>query len=152
MKRGLFYILTPLVPAAALLAQPSDPQAPAGAETPELGWLVFKAVAMLILILALIFLLVFFIKKVWGRQLGIIGDQEWFQVVARAPLHAQHSIALVKVFDRFLLLGITESSISNLGELQQSPQLMQWIEKNQVSSGAVTPNVFWSLLKKKVEK
>ncbi len=152
MKRRWFYILNLLLSVIPVLAQPGDSQTPATAETPELGWLVFKAVATLILILALIFLLVFFIKKLWGRQLGIIGDQEWFQVVAKAPLHAQHSIALVKVFDRFLLLGITESSISNLGELQQSPQLLRWIEKNQIAPGADTPGIFWSLLKKKVEK
>ncbi len=153
MNRGMIYLMGMVAGGVRGMTQPADSVLvqPTGAETPELGWLVFKAVAMLLLILGLIVVLVLVIKKIWGRQLGIAGDQDWFQIVARAPLHTQHSIALVRVFDRFFLLGITESSISNLGELEPNPQLTQWIEKNRITPGSGAPHFFWSMLKKKIE-
>ncbi len=115
---------------------------------PGMGWLVIKTLFVLALIVVLIFALVWAMKKLLGRNLGVSGEEGWFQILARVPLHQNQSIALVKVVDRVLLLGITEHCITNLGEVPDSPIIQKMLQNpvNQTVSGSV----FQTLLKGKL--
>ncbi len=127
-------------------AQPEG-QAPQPTAVPNMGWLVVKTLVLLALIIGLIFVLTWGMKKVLGRNLGLPGQEGWFQILARVPLHQNQFIALVRVVDRVMVLGITEHSITNLGEIPDSPALQEMLAK---PVPQVTGSVFKNLLKGKL--
>ncbi len=145
--KTLWLTLFGLVALQPGLAQPTNATPAEG--MPGMGWLVIKTLAVLALIVVLIFVLVWAMKKLLGRNLGIAGEEGWFQILARVPLHQNQSIALVKVVDRVLLLGITDHCITNLGEVPDSPLIQKMLEKP--ASQPISGSVFQALLKGKLQ-
>jgi len=150
LASGLFGVLYRWAP---LWAQPGL-ASKGGTQSPvewNPAWMFLKAFGFLVLIIALIFIIVFFIRKYWGKSLGLGGDQEWFQVLARAPIYANQSVALVRIFNRIFLFGIGENMIVNLMEVEESQQLQQWLNKHQGKSEPINGSLFRSLLGKKLK-
>jgi len=147
MKYGLYIIVFLISLAGYGWAQPGS-EGPQQTGIPNMGWLVVKTLVLLALIIGLIFALVWAMKKLMGKNLGFPGQEGWFQVVARVPLHQNQSVALVKVVDRVMLLGITEHCITNLGEIPDSPALQQLL--NNPVQQTVPGSVFKNLLKGKL--
>ncbi len=136
-----------------IAAGPDSTQAPLTA-TPQpfdMGWMLAKTVFSLVLIIALIFGLVFLVKRFFGKQLPGAVNREWFQIIAKIPLQPRQSLWLVKVVDRILLLGVTESGISMLTEFEQSAELRQVIAGLE-NSRRFSDSGFLQLLKKQMDR
>ncbi|RMF59894.1 MAG: flagellar biosynthetic protein FliO [Calditrichaeota bacterium] len=116
------------------------------------GWMVFKALGSLIIIFFLIVGLVYLLKKYWGKQLGGGIRQENFQILARLPLHPKQSLALVRVFDRILLIGITENNITLLSEYNNPQDIQKIINEMSTTPFSTSTDRFLKVIRKEMEK
>lgn len=88
--------------------------------TPDFAWLFLKTVAGLILVLGLAIVL---IRYVLPRvPFGRFGRRRagWARVVDRFVLEPRKNLYLVKVAERYFLLGSGENSLSLLSELSKT--------------------------------
>ncbi len=117
----------------------------------DMGWMLAKTILSLVLIIALIFAVVFLLKRFFGKQLPGSVNREWFQVIAKIPLQPRQSLWLVKVVNRILLLGVTESGITMLTEFEQTPEMRQIISSLE-NSQRFNNSGFLQILKKQIDK
>lgn len=81
-----------------------------------------KTIGSLFLVLGLVILLIFFLKKLnlhspfSGTRSGMV------QVISHQMLLPKRALYLVKVADKFLVLGVTSSEISLITELENGPE------------------------------
>jgi len=97
-----------------------EPDAP---PPPNLFWISLRMIFALFFVVALIFLLVFILKKINPRR-GVIDDQRPIQLLFQEQLGQKRSICLVKVFDKVLVLGVTNTQISYLSTLENDETLL----------------------------
>ncbi len=117
----------------------------------HLGWMLAKTVFSLLLIIALIFGLVFVMKRYFGQQLPGSMGREGFQILAKFPLQPKQSLMLVKVFERILLLGVTESSITLLAEFEPNQDIQKIISRLEQGGRPFPDGKFWQIVKKQMQ-
>lgn len=113
------------------------------------GLVIFKTIVFLIILIGVIFLLMYFFKHVVYRRRG---EGLSIRVVGSTLLGPKKSIYLVEIEGRRLVLGVTDTSISYLTELEKrSPDEMQPALDKKVfqSSGGRFRDVLDALVKKK---
>ena len=129
---------------------PDSSAVPATATPPalDMGWLLFKTVLSLALIIGLIIVLVFVLKKY--LQPGLKGslNRDWCRVVAQFPMGQKQSLVLVQTLGKFVLLGVTDSSINKITEFEELPELQAMAEAAETSEN----NIFQKLLQQKLTK
>ena len=78
-----------------------------------------QAFGSLVLVILLVFALLFAVKKfIYKDFTGFPGKTNLsFKVISQISLLPKKSIFLVKVFDRVLVVGVTDSSINILSEI-----------------------------------
>lgn len=86
--------------------------------TPDFTWLFVKTLAGLILVLGLAVVFVRFVlpRTRFGRQRHV----SWVKVLDRFAMEPHKSLYLVKMGDRYLVLGATEHSIQMVTEIAKS--------------------------------
>ena len=78
-----------------------------------------QAFGSLILVILLVFALLFFVKKFVYKDFTGFSKKEnlSFKVLSQIALLPKKSIFLVKVFDRILVVGVTDTAINTLSEI-----------------------------------
>jgi flagellar biosynthetic protein FliO len=129
---------------------PDSSAAPAAATPPalDMGWLLFKTVLSLALIIGLIVVLVFVLNKYLQQGLKGTPNGDWCRVVAQFPLGQKQSLVLVQTLGKFVLLGVTDSSINKITEFEEMPELQAMAEAAETSGN----NMFRKLLQQKLTK
>ena len=92
--------------------------APATADySPSMAGIILKLILSMILIVGLIYLSMYLIKKVNARAAGggFIGDT--IKIIGRTFISPKQALYLVKIGQRFVVLGATENAISMINEL-----------------------------------
>lgn len=85
---------------------------------PDFTWLFVKMVAGLVLVLGLA---VVFVRFVLPRtRLGRQRNVSWARILDRLTLEPHKNLYLVKMGDRYLVLGATEHSIQMVTEIAKS--------------------------------
>ena len=112
-----FAILLSLNAPAQTTAVDSTFAPPVADYSPSLAGIIFKLIVSMILIVGLIYLSMYLIKKVNNRAAGggIIGDT--IKVIGRTFISPKQSLYLVKIGQRYTILGATESNINMITEL-----------------------------------
>jgi flagellar protein FliO/FliZ len=114
--------------------------------SPELGsMLYYKVVGSLLLVLALLFLLAYGLKR-WGQVMNKSTSGHRINILARQPLGPKHTLLLVEVLDRTLLLGVSPEAIRLLSALEKAP--MSTEEDHPVAEPAEPPQPFQAILRK----
>lgn len=92
---------------------------PATDYSPSLTGIIFKLIISMILIVGLIYLSMYLIKKINSRATGggIVGDT--IKVIGRTFISPKQSLYLVKIGKRYTVLGATESNINMITELSE---------------------------------
>ncbi len=87
--------------------------------SPSLFGIVVKLLISMVVIIGLIYLSMYFLKKINSRAAGggIIGDT--IKIIGRTFLSPKQSLYLVKIGDRYAIIGATEQSVSMIGELSE---------------------------------
>jgi len=85
--------------------------------SPSLAGIIFKLIVSMVLIVGLIYLSMYLIKKVNSRAAGggIAGDT--IKIIGRTFISPKQSLYLVKIGQRYTVLGATESNINLITEL-----------------------------------
>lgn len=116
-------ILVVSVFATDVLAQtivPDSASAPAqDIYSPSLFGIVAKLIISMVVIVGLIYLSMYFLKKINSRAAGggIIGDT--IKIIGRTFLSPKQSLYLVKIGERYTIIGATEQNVSMIGELSE---------------------------------
>lgn len=102
----------------------------------------------LLVIIVIIYLAVFLMRKLSGGRLGG-GKNRTIQIVEQAYLAPKKSVCLIKLADRLVLVGVTDSSISMLTEFDAEsmpPDYLSRLKENpggfQSILGDVTGKLF----------
>jgi flagellar protein FliO/FliZ len=121
--------------AALLAAAPGNAlaQAPAPA-TPS----VMPIVMALAAVLALIPLALWLLKRFGGGNAAAVNG---LQVISQLPLGTGQRVVVLQAGSRWLLLGVTGSSITRLGSLPKPP-----VDPNAASAAPINPGSFAALL------
>lgn len=88
-----------------------------GGSEQSVFWAIAKGIGSLLLILVLIYGMVWSIKVGMGKRAMLSPDPDEVRIISRTYLAPKKSLTLVKVFDKAILLGETESTISALTEI-----------------------------------
>jgi flagellar biosynthetic protein FliO len=109
-------VLTLFNLARAMAAEPSFP----GSDTPDLFMTGFKMIAALALVISLLWLTLYFMKRSNLRRSNLFGGRDMIRVLATRPLGPRKFIALVEVAGTVLTLGVTDEKIACLDKMEAS--------------------------------
>jgi flagellar protein FliO/FliZ len=115
MISSVFWFASDIFAQTAVSDSASVP--PPNIYSPSLFGIVVKLIISMVVIVGLIYLSMYFLKKINSRAAGggIIGDT--IKIVGRTFLSPKQSLYLVKIGDRYAIIGATEQSVSMIGEL-----------------------------------
>jgi flagellar protein FliO/FliZ len=115
-------------------------------ESPELGtMLYYKVVGSLLLVLAILFLLAYGLKR-WGQVMHKSTGGQRINILARQSLGPKHTLLLVEVLGQTLLLGVSPDAIGLLSTLQKAA--MSTEEDHPVAATTEAPRSFQAILRK----
>lgn len=88
---------------------------------PDFTWLFIKMIAGLVVVLGLAFILVRFVlpKTVAGR-LRKSRNAPWAILIDRLPIEPKKNLYLIRIANRYFVLGSSESSVNLITELSQA--------------------------------
>lgn len=86
--------------------------------TPDFTWLFLKMLVGLVIVLGLaVFLIRYLLPK---TRLGRRKGNQWMVLVDRLSIEPRKGVYLVKILERYFVLGITEQSVNLITELSKS--------------------------------
>ena len=88
-----------------------------------------KAGASFLLVLGLMALSAYFMKRYFGPRFGVWRPDRLIQVLARTYVGAKKEIALIEVGEEYLVVGITANQISLLTRLEKSSLPASFFQK-----------------------
>ena len=99
-----------------------------------------KNISMVLIVIGLLVLFLHFLRKFMFRPLGggMSGGQ--FRVIRQFHLGSKKSVTLVRFADRLLLLGVTDSSITTLAEIDDPEEVSKIVEDTAGSAGGQVGN------------
>lgn len=117
----------------------------------NMGWLLIKTIGILVLIVVLIIVSVHLLKKYVFNGSGSMKDSGWIQILGQFQIQPKKHLALVKVLDRVLLVGVTDSSIQTLAEFDDLSGVQPMLERLQTGAGSWQESRFFGMIKKKLQ-
>ncbi len=122
-------------------ALPVDPSV-AGA--PELWGTMLKSFGMLLIVLGILIVLLWVMKRYFVRQ-GSMGQPDVIRLLASMYVAPKERVALIDVLGEKILIGITAQQISFLARIQDEDNICQ-------PASSPGDGFFRSLLKKKISR
>lgn len=114
------------------------PSENAGA-VPGFGELMFKTLVLLGFIIILIYVILYLLRRfVYKKNYGTATKA--VKVLQIVPLIAKKSLCVIKVVDRILVIGISESGISKLSEIDEPERQQKWISQFNTTSAKKSLN------------
>ena len=101
-------------------------------------------VSTLAIMLAVILVCYYLVKRFLPRGGGLISGNQWLRVIATAPLAHKKVISLVEVGEEILVLGLTDSHITLLSRIDDE-QVINRFKTSQEKRGVSAP--FYKQLK-----
>jgi flagellar protein FliO/FliZ len=90
--------------------------------------LIFKTIGSLVLIFVLIFGILFLFKKYIYKDYGIKGTPNNIKILTHLILQPKKVIYFIKVFDKILVLGVSDNNINMLTEITDSNEIEKFQE------------------------
>ena len=84
-----------------------------------------RNISYVLIVIGLLILFLHFLRKFVNRPVGPASAGEHFQVLQQFHLGPKKSISLVKIYDRLLFLGVTETTITTLLEITGEEEVEQ---------------------------
>jgi flagellar protein FliO/FliZ len=107
----------------------------------------FRTLAALALVLALMGIVAVAVRRVMGPRLGIAGGRPLVRVLASGYVAPRKTIALVSVAGEYLIVGTTATDLVPLGRLSDSAELRDLLaltgEKPSTEAPSV-PQALWT--------
>jgi flagellar biogenesis protein FliO len=110
---------------------------------PSYGWALLKLLAALIVVCALAWVVLTWVRRRW---VGRAGSEKMLRLLDRLPLSARHSVWLVEAAGRYFLVGTAEAGgVTRLAELEPEAVARLAAERDRTSASA--PRSFLEVLK-----
>lgn len=106
---------------------------PTAKGTPDIYASLFKMGLALSIVLSLLFIALFLFKKLFGKKIGMTGQNQGIRVITSAYIGPKKSIALIDISGERIVVGITPDHISMLTRLGKEGEFRD-ILKEQISS------------------
>lgn len=97
-------------------------------------------ISAILIVFALLILFLHFLRKFVYRPLGGFASRGQFELLRQFHLGPKKSIALVKIFNRLFILGVTETSITTLSEIHDPQEVAEIESKFADPKKAQNPN------------
>jgi flagellar biosynthetic protein FliO len=81
---------------------------------PDLYTTAIKTFSTLAIMLAVILIGFYLVKRFWPKGTGFMSTHQWVKVITATPIAPKKMISLVEVGDEILVLGLTDSHIALL--------------------------------------
>ncbi len=124
----------------------------AGAATftqPDMFSTAIKTFSTLFILLAVILFGLYLVKRFWPKGAGLMGGDQWINVIATSYLAPKKMISLVDVAGEILVIGLTDSQITMLTKVADQ-QTIHHLRSSQKGKGMGSP--FYQQLKDLVNK
>ena len=111
-----------------------------------------KFISGILIVFGLLFLSIWVLKKFMNRPGSVIAGGAHVQVLHNFHLAPKKKISLVRAYDRFIIVGMTDHSINTLAEITDPDEMRAIEEKLEESRKTGTPdfsNIYSSLLRRK---
>lgn len=99
----------------------------------------------LLVVLALLFICVWFVKRAAPRALQAL-PKESIEVLGNAPLHGKQHLKLIRVGNRLLLLAVSDQHSQTLAEVSDPAEVQQLLEMCQAERATSARKSFESIL------
>ncbi len=90
-----------------------------------MDWVIAKAFLSMLLIVGLMFGILLAVRRYFFTKPRFVNDN--MKIISALSLQPKKLIYLVKVFDKVMLVGVSDNAIASLGEITDS-ELLQKIE------------------------
>jgi len=97
-------------------------------EMPQVGitfWNLLRWVFSLSIVIVLIYVVMYLLKKGWSQKQRPSGTQGSFNIIGHMSIGSKRMLYLVEVADRVLILGVTEAGINTLSEITEQETVMK---------------------------
>jgi flagellar biosynthetic protein FliO len=84
---------------------------------PNFFWMSVRIFSVLACILALMLVVLYFVKKLNLQGKSFLGSQKYMEIIERLYLGPKSSVALVKVGSEFLMIGLSPNQITFLSKV-----------------------------------
>ncbi|HQT91818.1 MAG TPA: flagellar biosynthetic protein FliO [Candidatus Kryptobacter bacterium] len=88
-----------------------------------MDWLIVKTFLTMLVLIGMMFGLLLVVRKYFYTKPQFVNDN--LKVLSSMSLQPKKSIYLVKVFDRVMLVGVSDNSIASLGEITDADVLQK---------------------------
>jgi flagellar protein FliO/FliZ len=109
------------------------------------AWGFVQTLGALAIVVGLIFLASWLLRRAGGRQVG--GGQDVMQIVARKSISARQQLLLVRLGQRLVLVGSSGGALATLSEITDPAEVAGMLESVQAGQGS-----FAALLRGKIAK
>ena len=90
---------------------------------PDLYSSAIKTFSALALILAVILICFYLVKRFWPRGSGLLNTDRLISVITTSPIAPKKMISVIEVGDEILVLGLTDSHITMLTKITEEPAI-----------------------------
>jgi len=118
----------------------------------NMGWLFIKTAAFLVLIVALILVTVFLLKKYVFGASAFGKNVEWIQVLGQIQIQPKKYLTLVQVLDRVLLVGLSDSAMQTLAEFDDLDKIQPFLDSLKQQPSAWNEGKFLEIFKKNLQR
>jgi len=87
----------------------------------DISWI--SVFSWIFIVIGLLLLFLYLLRRFLFRPMGVISSGGQFEMLQQFHLGPRKSICLVKVYDRLFLLGVTESSVTRLSEIDNPEEV-----------------------------
>lgn len=97
-----------------------------------MDWLIFKTFSTLLLIIGLMFVILFVVRKYLYAKPHFANEN--MKILTSMNLQPKKAIYLIKAFNKIMLIGVSDNAIASLGEITDSDVLQELeaaVEKQQ---------------------
>ncbi len=117
----------------------------------HMGWLLAKATLTLLLIIGLIFATVYLLRKYVYRGYSGSGSAEGLRILSQIQIQPKKFIALLQVYNRLLIVGISDASMHTLTEFRDPEEVRAILEQVHKPTEAWGQHKFIEFFKKSMQ-
>lgn len=105
---------------------------------PDLYLAAVKTFSILFIILAVILMIFYLIKRFWPKGSGFMGSNRWIRVIAATYIAPKKMVSLVEVAGEVIVLGLTSDHITMLTKVTNE-QMIHHLKESQEKKTTGSP-------------
>lgn len=147
MLTGLLFLMAPALAQTVADSSAAMPHA----QSINMGWVLAKAILSLLLIIGLIFLSVYLLRKYVYRGYQSGSASEGMRILSQIQIQPKKFVALMQVYNRVLVVGITDAAMHTLTEFNDEESVRTILSQVEHAPDKWTQHKFLEMFKKNLQ-